>query len=46
MPTEREIEELALRLQSKGPDEFPYGYYKYLARELLEEDEAHDPALD
>ena len=30
--TEFEIEKLALKLQAKGPDEFPFGYYCYLAR--------------
>ena len=30
-----EVEELALQLQSQGPDEYPFGYYMFLARKRL-----------
>ena len=29
------VEKLALELQARGPDEFPFGYYVYLAEEKL-----------
>jgi hypothetical protein len=32
------IERRALYLQSKGPDEYPFGYYLYLARLEAEDD--------
>jgi hypothetical protein len=32
---EKRVEKLALKLQSLGPDEFPFGYYLFLAREQL-----------
>lgn len=32
---EREVEELADQLQAQGPDEYPRGYYIFLARERL-----------
>ena len=34
-PTDEEIERRALYLQSIGPDEFPFGYYKFLAEKEL-----------
>lgn len=34
-----EVEELALLLQSKGPDEYPFGYYMFLARKRLNIDD-------
>jgi hypothetical protein len=34
------VENLALQLQSQGLDEFPFGYYKYLAERLLDEEES------
>ncbi len=33
---EKKIEKRALQLQARGPDEFPFGYYLYLAREEAE----------
>jgi hypothetical protein len=36
MATEQEIEKLALQYQAQGPDEFPFGYFKYLAKRKLE----------
>lgn len=31
------VEKLALKLQSQGPDEFPWGYYLWLAKQKIEE---------
>lgn len=36
MKIEKRIEKLALELQALGPDEFPFGYYLYLARKELD----------
>lgn len=33
--TKEDIEKLADKLQSQGPDEFPRGYYRWLAEEKL-----------
>jgi hypothetical protein len=38
-PSDADVEKRALQLQAQGPDEFPYGYYLYLARLELEENE-------
>lgn len=35
--TPEEIEARALELQAQGPDEFPFGYYRYLAEQEAEE---------
>lgn len=34
-PPADEVRALALHLQSQGPDEYPYGFYEYLATERL-----------
>lgn len=31
-----QVEKRALELQAKGPDEFPFGYYVYLAEQELD----------
>lgn len=33
------VHELARQLQAEGPDEFPFGYYFYLAQLQIEERE-------
>lgn len=32
-----EVERLALKLQARGPDEYPYGYYLHLAQHKLDQ---------
>ena len=41
MASEKDIENLALALQARGPDEYPFGYFMYLAKLQLEK-EAED----
>ena len=33
------IQDLALVLAARGPDEYPHGYYVYLARRQIEDEE-------
>ena len=40
-----EVEKLAHKLSAAGPDEFPFGYYLYLAEQLIAEGLPKEPKL-
>lgn len=44
-PTERELQDMALSLQSEGPDEYPFGYFVYLACEHFDANPPTDLAV-